>query len=109
MPRIFIPFATILAIFGLTGCRNSDSSTNPTSATQSSPGTPGEVLAASERHAEEEHTERLDTEAKLQQAEAAKSRWQTAALLLTSGALVLLIAGIVLGSKTRHHHETGKN
>lgn len=106
MTRIPAVLATLL-VLGLAGCKHQTpaaTSTQPPSP-RSTPNPPPEVLIRLERRVEAEHSERLDAEAKLQQTEAVKSRWQTAALLLTSGAVVLLLVGTVLGSKARHDHE----
>ena len=108
MKRTLIPLAVILAVLDLAGCKHRDSQHNPTGATPNPSDSPKITMAAVEKHAELEHSERLATEGRLQQTEAARSRWQTAALLLTSVALVSLIVGTVLGSKARHTHEIEK-
>ena len=105
MTKNTIPIAFLLAVIGLAGCKDNQSTSQPPPTPRPTPNPPPEVLVRMERRIEAEHAERLNAEAKLQQTEVVKSRWQSVAMLLVSGAVVALLVGTVLGSKARHDHE----
>lgn len=109
-----LPALALIALNLLAGCNEEPSSAPPATAPAraipkpaATPDTvPRAVVTEIEKRAAVERELRATAETRRDKEETAKGHWQNIALLMSTGAVVLLLVGTVLGSRARHESES---
>ena len=107
-----LPALVLIALNLLAGCNEEPSSAPPAPGRALpkpavTPDTvPRAVVTEIEKRATVERELRATAETRRDREETAKAHWQNIALLMSTGAVVLLLVGTVLGSRARHESES---